>query len=380
MLVSVPVATRLTDIDPRSLGHAMSALDGLEEVCRALQGQPVWLVGGAVRDLLLGATRADLDLVTEADASEIASLLGHVEGTHARFGTATARVRGVRVDVARARRETYSRPGALPDVEPATLAEDLARRDFSVNAMALPLVKAPELVDPHGGLADLAQGVLRVLHTESFRDDPTRALRAARYAARLGLELEPQTRALVETADLGTVSGERTAAELRRTIADPMAPEALELLFEWGLAGVDAGAGDRLRALRELLEDPDWADTAAGTDALFAAALPGEEAMNGASGLAEARPRSPSHGVALLAGVDPAAVLLARAQGTGWLDDWARKWRKVTLAIGGRELMDAGVSEGPAVGRGLDAALAAKLDGEISSPEEELRVAREAAT
>src|SRR6185436_18110491 len=98
--------------------------------------QEAWLVGGAVRDLLLGGTRADLDVVVEGEAAAVAAALGAEPRAHERFGTASVQVDGIRVDIARARRETYERPGALPDVEAAQLEDDLARRDFTVNAMA----------------------------------------------------------------------------------------------------------------------------------------------------------------------------------------------------------------------------------------------------
>src|SRR5581483_12290539 len=101
-------------------------------------------------------------------------------------------------DLARTRRESYSRPGALPDVEPAAVADDLARRDFTMNAMALRLTEPPgELLDPFGGVADIEARLVRVLHEGSFRDDATRMLRACRYAARFGFALEPVTLALL---------------------------------------------------------------------------------------------------------------------------------------------------------------------------------------
>ena len=380
MLVSLPVAMRLKDTDPRTLGKAMAELDGLREVCQALEGQPVWLVGGAVRDLLLGAARADLDLVTEAEAGEIAALIGHVEGIHARFRTATATLGSVRVDVAEARREVYAEPGALPEVEPASLSEDLARRDFSVNAMALPLEEAPALIDPLGGLRDLKGGVLRALHEDSFRDDPTRALRAARYGARLGFDLAPQTKSMLRDVDLSTVSPDRVEAEIRRTMSESTAPEALDLLAAWGLAGISPEAGERVRSVRSLLASPAWADVSVGTDVIFEVATAPPALLEAASDLARTRPRRPSEGVAALEGHRPAEIILARVEGAKWLDDWARSWRNVEISITGSDLMDAGVPAGPAIGRGLDAALAAKLDGVAPSRAQELKVAREAAT
>ena len=153
--------------------------------------QPLALVGGVVRDLLLGLAFRDLDLVVEGDAimlvEELVVRFGGRAGVHRSFGTASwIALDGSSVEIASARREHYSRPGALPDVAPASLEEDLARRDFSINAMALSLsAEEPRLVDPFGGREALAKRELRVLHGHSFDDDPTRVLRALRFCSRL---------------------------------------------------------------------------------------------------------------------------------------------------------------------------------------------------
>ncbi len=373
------MASELIPADPESLGRALSALEGVEELREALGDRDAWLVGGAVRDLLLGGTRADIDLVVEGDSSAVAAALGSGSKEHERFGTASVEMAGIRVDVASARRETYSGPGALPDVAPAPIREDLARRDFTINAMALPLRGEAELLDPHDGKEDLADGVLRVLHPSSFEDDPTRALRAARYAARLGMRLEQQTAELLAAADLGTVSADRVDAELRRLLAEESAPEALSLLTGWGLAGIDEGAADRVRGARELLADPAWAGVADAADAVFEAARPSEESRRAVAELTQKAPASPSAGVALASGVKPVHLVMARIAGAGWLDAWAAEWRHVSLEISGTDLLDAGIAQGPALGRGLAAALAARLDGTIATRDEELRVALAAA-
>src|SRR5204862_6520899 len=120
------------------------------------------------------------------------------------------------VDLGTTRTETYARPGALPEVRPASLTEDLGRRDFTVNAMAVPLEGDPDLVDPHHGLGDRERRELRALHEGSLIDDPTRALRAARYIVRLGFAIEHETGRLVRAANLQSVSGARVEAELRK--------------------------------------------------------------------------------------------------------------------------------------------------------------------
>ena len=195
------------------------------------------MVGGAVRDVLLGRTPHELDFVVEGDALAVArraaERLGGTVTAHERFGTATVEAPGATFDLAGARRERYERPGALPDVElGASLAEDLARRDFTVNAIALHLADG-ELTYYAGAREDLAAGALRVLHDRSFRDDPTRLLRLARYAARLAFSAEPRTDQLAAEAvaegAVATVTGSRLGAELRLLLREPQPAALLEL-------------------------------------------------------------------------------------------------------------------------------------------------------
>jgi tRNA nucleotidyltransferase (CCA-adding enzyme) len=362
-----------------ALAERVSTLPGLNAVRAALAGEQAFLVGGAVRDLLLGLEHPDLDVAVEGDVLEIARRLGSEPVSHERFATATVEVDGARVDLARTRSERYPRPGALPEVEPAPLEADLARRDFTVNAMAVSLTGAPELIDPHGGRDDLDARVLRVLHAASFADDPTRALRAARYAARLGFELEPGTARLIGTADLGTVSGDRVRAELRRITNSDEAPVALELLADWGLVGIDTAAGARVRALREILARPHWADFVDPDEAAYNVAVPDAELEAAALRLSAAHPDRPSEAARLARGRTPVELAAARLAGAEWLDDYVRDWRHVSLEIDGADLLAAGIPEGPAVGRGLAAALAARLDGEAATRDDELRVALDAA-
>jgi tRNA nucleotidyltransferase (CCA-adding enzyme) len=361
---------------PAELEAALRAtLPQIVELRAAAQGSPLFLVGGAVRDLLLGRARGDVDVVIEGDAAAVAARLGGEVVEHERFATARADVGGLEVDLASARTETYAHPGALPEVRPATLAEDLARRDFTINAMALPLQGRTELIDPHGGAADLDAGLLRVLHSDSFRDDPTRALRAARYAARFGFALEEETEALLGEADLSTVSRDRIQAELRKIAAEPAAARASELIRAWGLLELREDAPELIAKLDLLLQRPPWSEVVAREDAVLTALTPpGAERE-----LAEARPRRPSEAVELARGRPPAELALAREMGAEWLDPYVQEWRSVVLEIDGRDLIAAGVAEGPAVGRGLATALRRKLDGEIDGREQELAAALDAA-
>ena len=362
--------------DAARLAERLAAMPAVGRIREASGELSVYLVGGAVRDLLLGRSRADVDVVVEGDATEVARRLGGEPVTHERFATATARMEELEVDLATARTESYAHPGALPDVRPATLAEDLARRDFTFNAMALPLTGEPELIDPHGGRADLERGVLRILHERSFVDDPTRALRAARYAARFGFEIEDQTEELARATDLGTVSEDRVEAELRKLAGEPEPRTGFELLDEWGLVTLPDGAGELIAAVSALLSEPPWSEVCDRADAVLAAAV-GRD--GGAAELAAARPERPSEAVEMARERSGVELALGRAKGGEWLDRYIGKWRNVKLEISGDDLLAAGVPEGPAVGRGLEAALARKLDGEISGRDAELAAALEAA-
>ena len=365
--------------DPlENLGDAMlDAYPELALVAEAAEAAPVYLVGGAVRDLLLGRGRSDLDLVVVGEAARVAKRLGVEVVEHDRFATAKAQLDGHLVDIASARSETYTRPGALPEVEPADdIAIDLGRRDFTINAMAVPLLGEPRLMDPHGGRSDLDSGTLRVLHPRSLADDPTRALRAARYAARFGFEPEPGTLGQLLAADLSTVSMERRESDLLRLAAEPDAQRGFELLREWGLIEPRAGGIELAAALSDLLSTPPWRDVAPRERVLLAAAIgpAGSERE-----LVAAAPRRPSEAVELARGRDPIELALARGLGAEWLDRYLLEWSGVQLEIGGGDLIAAGVPEGPAVGRGLAAALRRKLDGEVAGRQEELEVAVRAA-
>ena len=208
-------------------------------------GMPLYVVGGSVRDLLLGRPFKDLDLVVEGDAGLLAlqvskELTGDVT-SHSRFGTATIKLDGHRFDLATARQEIYDAPGALPAVTPSNIQEDLGRRDFSINSMAIAISgrQAGRLLDPHGGSEDLGQRLIRVLHPDSFVDDPTRILRAVRYEQRLRFTLESDTERLllegVEASVLDTVSGDRIRQELALILQEAEPAPVLSRCGELGI-------------------------------------------------------------------------------------------------------------------------------------------------
>jgi len=374
-------------------------------------GPPAFVVGGTIRDLLLGLDPLDLDVVVDGPVNGIVQALGQPLRAHGQFETATVMLGELRCDLARSRSETYARPGALPQVRPAPIEEDLLRRDFTVNAIALSISggRTGELVSAPRALDDLGHGRLRVLHRLSFRDDPTRLLRMVRYATRLQFAVDAGTYALasdaVAIAALRTVAAPRVGAELRLLAAEPdpvaalaaLAPYGLDAAIELGF-GLDgrepaAGAlallgrsGDRgALALAVASLEIDEADRAQLLDGLGFDArrreLIAEIARSGpllAPRLRRARAASSIAAAVARAPVE--AVALAGALGAG---DNARRWidqlRLVTLSIGGADLIAAGVPGGPAIGAGLRAALAAKLDGRVGDRAGELAEALRAA-
>jgi len=230
---------------PEDARHAMKVLGELAQE----SGLRAHVVGGFVRDMLLGRRNLDIDMVIEGDAVEFAQLAGDRTGArvkvHRRFGTAVLVFsRELHVDVTSARTEYYTRPGALPTVERSSLRQDLFRRDFSINAMAACV--NPEcygaIADPFGGLRDLERGTVRVLHSLSFVEDPTRVLRAARFEKRYGFEMDGSTEQLarraVEMQMLDEVSGARLREEMLDIIDEETPSVAFERLNDLGVLPV----------------------------------------------------------------------------------------------------------------------------------------------
>ncbi|MBI5415241.1 MAG: CCA tRNA nucleotidyltransferase [Candidatus Omnitrophica bacterium] len=215
------------------------------------RGLPAYIVGGIVRDIILGRENLDLDIVVEGDAVALAKKVAQAQGAVVRvypeFGTATVQwPSGVRVDFASTRRESYPYPGALPRVAPSagTLRDDLFRRDFTINAMAVCINRGDfgRLVDEFGGLPDLRGGTIRVLHDRSFVDDPTRILRAARFEQRLHFRIEAATLRLLKkalrTKAVDNVKPPRYFAEFRKMLSEDNPAGQLGRLEDLGALGL----------------------------------------------------------------------------------------------------------------------------------------------
>jgi len=412
--------------EPReSLAKELTALERLRALFDAVaslgdHAGVVYLVDGTVRDILLGEESFDVDIAVEGDAIELAKALAStLEGrvtAHERFGTAVVLYGDdERVDVVTTRTEFYDAPGALPKVERAGLREDLFRRDFTINAMALSLEPADfgRLVDPFGGRADLAAGLLRVLHNLSFIDDPTRIFRAIRYEARYGLRLEEHSarlaRACIEMGLVGDLSSARLRDELQTLLEDP---GAVGGILRLGELAADRAIHPRLRADADAAELFERAlkrrdDLHAGVPAwriglaVLGRDMTSEEAYNWLERLKVKRrdvdriagaitvaPRiverlrtehlDPAEVVALVDPFAPDAPLLALAhEDVPGLRDYFTRLRDVRIEIGGAELAALGLSESPRVGEVLAELRRRKLNGELDGRDSELEAARE---
>jgi len=346
---------------------------GAEIVLAAVGDEPgVHVVGGAVRDVLLGRSPHELDIVVEGDAVAVARhaarRIGGRVTVHERFGTATVSADGFAFDLAGARRETYPRPGALPEVTlGASMRDDLARRDFTVNAIAVRLTDG-EVTSWPGAREDLDARLLRVLHERSFIDDPTRILRLLRYSARLGFEPDPGTDALIDPALFETVSGDRLGRELRLLFEEPHPARQLErhgigeaLLPGFRPVDIEASPLAKLAACCTGVPD-----LAARLDALGFTAH--ERKIVVAAANAPGVPGSDVELWRAFRRLPPEAAEVAGAQ--RWLDDVRHR----TLAITGDDLVAAGLS-GAAVGAALERATVAMLEGTAPDRESQLAAA-----
>ncbi len=361
-------------------------------------GVAVYVAAGVVRDLLLDRQPRDIDLVVDADAIEIVRrALPDVRLTlHERFRTASFDAAGTNIDVATARRERYQRPGALPDVEPASIAEDLTRRDFSINAMALALTGEARLLDPTGGVEDTRNRIVRLLHEGSIHDDATRMFRAARYAARLGFAFDPRTETQLREGArfVATIGGERLRREIELIFDEgaTVAGRALELAASFGALSAIHPALEWDEGSSRTLVAPASAHASATLVgfALLTAAASGEDcdsiierlsltrgenaavrgmaSMRSAASMLERPDVKPSGVVVLLDRLPIASVAayagLYGASIAGQLAlRYLEEWRHERPLLSGKDLIEMGVPEGPQVERGLQLIRAARLDG-----------------
>lgn len=403
----------------------------LEEVGRVAVrvDAQAYVVGGFVRDLLLGVRNLDVDILVEPDGIALARAVAEETGgelkAEPRFGTAKVILPdGFRLDFATARTESYPHPGALPEVEESSITDDLRRRDFTINAMAISL--RPEcfgrLLDPFNGKKDLEQRRIRVLHNLSFVDDPTRIFRAVRFEVRYHFQMDRHTESLakqgIRNGVLNSITPERVLAMLRRVVQERKPLGALLRLDELGVSQwLSPGLELDTDLLRRLPGALDWwnAHVPENVNSLivYLAGLLAPVGLETAVQAAEVRLRvappdlrrleaalqaalrveellpeeaPPAELTRRLRPLVPEALVVLRARIASEGEDRAKRaaalerfitqWRTVKLEITGDLLTQAGFRAGPRLGKALASTLDAKLNGEIQGPDQELAYAR----
>ena len=396
---------------------------------------PLYFVGGLVRDLILKKRPADIDMVVEGDAiglvQELQKLHGGEKRSHAQFGTAkwllSEKVWSkiapgedtvdlpAAIDFVTARTEFYTRPTALPEVERGSIKLDLHRRDFTINTLAIRLDGAHlgELLDFYGGRRDLDTGLIRVLHSLSFVDDPTRILRAARLEQRLNFVMETRTQELITEAlaMLNRVSGDRIRNELEMCLEEENPAPIIDRLAALGVLEYihpqftwKQRTAESFERAKKLLREEPWNELYGSSRSFIYFALwmldHNSPDQNSIMGYLKAR-RSTQDDInfarTLLRALqelpeDPAPsqvyrkmnfypnrvlfIALAAAGKESKLGEiihnYQFRWRRVSTYINGDDLLSMGMEPGPAVGRILDQLLDAQLDGKVADEVDEL--------
>lgn len=385
----------------------------------------VYLVGGIVRDLILRRPNLDVDIVVEGDAITLARSLPAKWKkdlvAYREFMTVTLRLADKkRVDLATARRETYTRPGALPQVAPGSIQDDLFRRDFTINALAVSLNGGSwgRLIDLYEGRSDLKKRIVRILHDLSFSDDPTRILRAIRFEQRFGFALERQTGRLLAQAirdrAFDKVKPARYFAEFRKILGEERPSKSLRRLHR--LKGLDfikrgyAPDWRTLTAVENTLDRP-RGKAAIGLSErslVFFLAVMGSlsarewerlslifhftrqekeclRALPKAAGISRKLSRkglTASAVYRLLSPLPEGIIYFIRARcsvtiGTSYVDQFLQRSRFCRLGVTGEDLKGWGAREGRQIGRLLHDLLMRKLDGHLRTRSDEVRQAKQ---
>ena len=395
------------------------------ELCRDISSDldsidGVYVVGGIVRDLILGRTPGDIDLSVVGDAKalsqELTARIGVSSPDESQFMTFKIGTRGIfsdvsSIDIVTARSETYAGSAALPDVSVSSIDEDLKRRDFTVNAMAISLMGTDwgTLVDPKNGLGDVMRKRIKVLHDDSFVDDPTRIFRAVRYAVRLGFNIDSRTNELISKSlsNIDRLSGTRVRNEFEQILSEPNRVEMLKMSEENGLlAAISPGLRIGAKALQVLseqsesesisLELPDLLaiitfglneDEAKQVVNRFNGLITWDESITGNVQLAKHaaildQPNlAPSEVSELLRSIPLASINAYILAGPPLprrdkLVEYVENIQFIKPEITGDDLLDIGIPQGPVIGQLIDIVRRAKLDGKVNSKQEEIALAK----
>ncbi len=404
---------KLANLSTLVITRLAAPLREVVETILLASDRPVFAVGGAVRDLLLGRPLRDIDLAVDGDAIALARRVGEAHRlrttVHERFGTAILRTSAGIVDLATSRAESYSGPARLPTVRPAPIDQDLARRDFTVNAMAIPLGRSGDLIDPFGGREDLERRLVRALHERSFIDDPTRSFRACRYAARLGFTIEERTACWItrDREHIALLSPARLRAEIFAILREQHPGPALALAEGLGLLQAIAPELALTPALTAALDQMSNATPPQEPATLGCALLASALSPAGARSLVArlGLPRRPAEAVLAMpaariasgaiagARVPPSAVtstLDGRPEATLWalalttpaptlrihVISYLTGWRGVRPATPASDLECMGL-KGPEIGHWLRRLRDARIDGEIDAEGERAWLAKQ---
>ena len=384
------------------------------------KGERVYLVGGIVRDLLLGESNFDIDLAVEGDAVALARKLAGDKPVkitiHHRFNTAKLQWHEWSVDLTSIRSESYTRPGALPTVKPGKLSDDLLRRDFTINAMAIELNSEGygRLIDLYSGQNDLRQGLIRILHPKSFIDDSTRIWRCLRYEQRLDFQIEPETLKLLkrDIPMLETISGDRIRYELECMFGEQYPEKVLQRAEELGALsklspslrgnGWLEGKFKQARQMSLPNQPPPGLYMALLTYNLtdkereqfisylrlpktLAQTLRGTGSIKAKlQQLADIK-LSPSYIYHLLRGYSPQAIIASLIASDSpvvqkHIQLFLDKLRYIKPILTGNDLIKMGIPSGPRIKEILNLLLDAKLDGKVKTRQDEERMVRELMT
>jgi tRNA nucleotidyltransferase (CCA-adding enzyme) len=392
----------------REIGEELDGVDG------------VYVVGGIVRDLIVGREPGDIDLSVVGDAgafaAELAARTGAPAPTESQFLTFKIDTGGsipgiTSIDIVTARSETYSEPAVLPEVSPSTIEDDLNRRDFTVNSMAVSLSVSNwgNLMDTSKGFGDIMRKRIKVLHDSSFVDDPTRMFRAVRYSTRLGFSIESPTEELISKSlpNIDQLSGTRIRNEFELILNESTRVESLQMCEQLGiLAAISPGlrVGTRaLQVLEELAEEGRLSSDVQDLLALATFGLNEDEAKQTVKRLAETSDWGesilgnaelaktvtvldqtdlrPSEVVEILSDIPLASIRAYIEAGPPLprrdrLVDYVETLRFVTPEISGDDLLDIGIPQGPTIGQLLEIVRRSRLDGQVKSRQEELELVK----
>ncbi|HID92974.1 MAG TPA: CCA tRNA nucleotidyltransferase [bacterium (Candidatus Stahlbacteria)] len=386
-------------------------------------GVKAYAVGGIVRDYFLGKENLDIDICLEENGKRFGEQLKRVFGgkltIYPQFGTALLETQGLKIDIALTRKESYPEPAHLPVVEPGTLEQDLARRDFTINAMAFELKSdwPQHLIDPFEGKKDLQNGIIRVLHDRSFIDDPTRIFRAIRFAGRLGFQIEGHTKLLMkDSIRLGMIqklTPERIRNEIILILEEDKRELMLNMLEEFGILNILGFRNPDSLLLKELennieffreavaqsaeptkdklqewfiyllaILDPEKGDASipAPTQKDLQRLRQAKRMLKTIGLLKDAK--KPSDIYRLLSGYSDEVLIFGLSSAKGInvknkFKEFITKYRNVKVEITGANLSAMGIPEGPIYKEILSKALDAKLDGLLKTKEDEIRFAQQ---